>query len=56
MNIEKDVLPPSRNTSHLRNFRTNYLEGKMTMFAPIYYPYLALIDLYMHMNFLNMVK
>jgi len=29
---------------------------KMTMFAPIYYPYLALIDSYMRMHFLNRVR
>ena len=28
---------------------------KMTMFAPIYYPYLVLIDSYMCMHFLNRV-
>jgi len=28
----------------------------MTMFAPIYYPYLALIDFCMHMHFLNRVR
>jgi len=27
----------------------------MTMFAPIYYPYLALIDSCMHMHFLNRI-
>jgi len=54
--IAKNILPPSQNTSHLRNFRIDYLEGKMTMIAPIYYPYLAAIDSYMHMHFLNRVK
>ena len=39
-----------------RNFRTNYQKGKMTMFAPIYFPYLALIDSCMHMHFLNRVR
>ena len=29
---------------------------KMTMFAPIYYPYLALIDSYMRMHFLNRIR
>ena len=28
----------------------------MTMFAPIYYLYLAVIDSYMHMHFLNRVE
>jgi len=28
----------------------------MTMFIPIYYPYLTLIDFCMHMHFLNRIR
>jgi len=53
--IVKHSLRPKK-TSNPRNSRTNQQEGKMTMFAPIYYPYLALIDSCTHMHFLNRVE
>ena len=50
------ILPLFQNTSHFRNFKTDLLEGKMTMFTPICYSYLVVIDSYMHMHFLNRVR
>ena len=52
----KYILPPSQNTNHSRNFRTDWQDGKMLIFISICYQYLIVIDSYMHMHFLNRVK
>ena len=44
-----DILPRSQNINHK-------ILGKMIIFALIYYPYLAVINSYMHIYFLNRVK